>query len=261
VSAKPAPSVIVITHAKKASAKVVLAAKQCAQELQLPFVRRSELPLAPLSETTWLVHDSRGVFLHSASGTLRYSPGIGVVRVKRLQQGDVSQADRLLQCAQLRPDDRVLDLSFGLGGDSLVCAHVIGSMGQVLACEGSLPLFVLAKSGMRYVPMFQNGAPIVLQHITAQAMLDSLPDCSVDVVIADFMFEKRADANQAFLGLRHYAISDTVWTSTLLQDCLRVCRRRLVIKAHVKDKHLRELGLQPAQFKPGKPVAFYVVAA
>lgn len=248
---------LAVTVTAKQPGRYVVRAREKAQEWGLPFLERP--PRTPLEETlgtqaeALLVLTGEGWKLHDAEGTIYFSPGMAVVRIKRL--GTPLQAeDVLVRLCELKPGDSVFDGTLGLGADAQVCARVVGPTGRVIGVEASLPLYALASEGLK-APLFEGSAPIEVKHGRALEVLETLESRSIDCVIFDPMFDLPKSSTTSFTMLRRYALHDPLDEGTLL-EARRVARRWVVVKAGRYGQELERLGLTPLRLTRFKPVVW-----
>lgn len=243
----------VVTVSRRASSDLEARARRVAEACGLPFETRSGAvqPRAVVVERegAHLVVDERRMDSH---------PGIGLVRVRRLQKGN--ESDPLVELAGLRPGDRVLDATFGFGQDALVCAHAVGDEGRVDAFEASAPLAALAMAGM---PHWPSPAPPLARRISltwgdARQALSLLPDRSYDVVCFDPMFRRPQSAQPDFELLRLLAEHAPLSPESLL-EARRVARRAVIVKDGWQAPELQRLGLVARKARPRPEVTFGVL--
>jgi 16S rRNA (guanine1516-N2)-methyltransferase len=247
----PVPLAVTVTG--KRPARYLDAALAKAKDWGLPFVHRPENKALELmmgcEALAFLVLGGEGWVLHDAHGTFRFTPGMGRVRVKRLQYG-LQPDDVLLRLCELRPGDRVLDGTLGLAADSLVCAHVVGPTGQVTGVEGSFVLSALVSEGLKAL-----GSQIVVRHGKTREVLQSMPNGSVECVLLDPMFDRPKKSTPSFDVLRRYAVNEPLELDTL-REAQRVARRWVVVKgARFANSFLR-LGLQAVTVQHKGPLVW-----
>lgn len=222
-------------------------AKAKAAEWGLPWLDRPEKGglealLAEQAEAL-LVLGAEGWVLRDRQGEAGYSPGMSVVRIKRLDSGH--QADDLLvRLGELSLGDVVLDATLGLASDALVCARVVGPTGRVIGVEASLPLFVLVREGLTRMGARANSCAVEPRLGRAEEVLAAMPDASVDCVFFDPMFDRPRRGSGSFEVLRRFAVRDPLTPETL-RDARRVARRWVVVKVGRYGKLLQRLGLTP----------------
>src|SRR5690242_9366140 len=102
---------LAVTTSGLGDGELAARAMRAAQRWGLPFVeRRRKAPLAPMlgvDACALLVFGGDGVVLADPRGSLRFSPGMAQLRVKRLDAG--ADEDLLVRLAGLREGDAVLD--------------------------------------------------------------------------------------------------------------------------------------------------------
>jgi 16S rRNA (guanine1516-N2)-methyltransferase len=201
-----------------------------------------------------LVLSARGWRLEDPQGALSFSPGMAMVRIKRLQHG-VQQPDQLLRHGEVRAGDVVVDATVGLGADLLVAAHTVGPTGRVHGIEASLPLYALVSQGLKRGGLPGTPGPISLHHGLAREVLATMETGSADCVFLDPMFDKPLGAAEAFSMLRRYARAEPLDEETL-REAQRVARRWVVVKANHFGKALRLLGLVPEPARRSAPTMF-----
>ncbi len=239
-----------VTVSNKSGGRYVLEAKARAEAWGLPF-------FPPGSESVadaLLVRSGDGWRLDDANGSLSFTPGMAALRVKRLGTG-IGGDDTLLRLCELAPGDSVLDGTFGLGADALVCARRVGPKGRVIGVEASLPLFALASEGLKREPPFADSATIDLRHGTALAVLKTFETKSLDCVIFDPMFDVPKRSTPAFDLLRRHAFHEPLDQETLA-EARRVAKRWVVVKGGRYGQELERLGLEPERLSRFKPLVF-----
>jgi 16S rRNA (guanine1516-N2)-methyltransferase len=217
---------------------------------RVPFVEREGKNLARLLEQAAveaaLVLGARQarVFLDGELHT--WGGGMGELRLRRLERGEkgaVRTRDTFLEAADLRPGDRVLDATLGLGMDALVAAGAVGEAGEVLGVEVSPLLAALVEEGLSRHPSPAARRVKVLAS-DAAAVLEELPESSVDVVVFDPMFEGPIAEGPLFELVRRLGDSRPL-TSKTLRRARRVARRWVVVKDRAGGPTLARLGLSP----------------
>lgn len=190
----------------------------------------------------FLVRTERGWTLLDGEGALGVSPGLAMLRLKRLA-GGAPHGDPLLAVAGIRPGETIVDATVGLGADARVLAAAAGPAGRVVGLEASLPLAVLLAEGLALEPPWPHSAPITVHHGRAEAWLASAPDRSADVVYFDPMFTRHRRASPAFSELRRFAEPGAPSPSAI-DEATRVARRLVLMKS-ADPRLFPPLGLEP----------------
>jgi len=147
----------------------------------------------------------------------------------------------------LKPGDRVLDCTFGLGHDGLVAAYAVGEKGRVLGLESSPVIAAVVRYGM---DIYSGGSKLIreamgriaLHQADHRAFLTALPPRSYDVVYLDPMFASPLTRSSAINALRPLADHRPV-TPEVIALALKVAGKRVVIKDNRRGESLRRLGI------------------
>jgi ubiquinone/menaquinone biosynthesis C-methylase UbiE len=115
----------------------------------------------------------------------------------KLRENLFAEATRLmLDAAELRPADHVLDIAAGTGDQSLLAAQIVGPAGTVLATDISAEML---KEATRLAE--QQGFTNITTRVMNAEQLD-LPDQSFDAVICRLGLMLVQNQDQAFLEIR-----------------------------------------------------------
>ena len=246
---------LAVTTSGKLDDRVIALARGSAHAWGLPFLERGrKAPLRPLLDQvdSLLVFERNEVVLCDREGTLRFSPGMARLRIKRLQAQ--VREDRLLDLAAFQPGDSVLDCTLGLAGDALVAAHAVGQTGSVVGLEKSLAIYALVSSGL---PAFEGprACRIDVRHADAFEFLARQPDKIFDLILFDPMFDRPRKCSPAFEILRRHA-EHAPLTAAALEDARRVARRSVLVKGPRYSVEWKRLGLQPERGSPHSQVSW-----
>lgn len=189
----------------------------------------------------FLVLSGKGWRLEDREGALKVSPGLAMLRRKRLVDA-AAIPDRLLRHAELRRGETIVDATLGLGADARLLATGVGREGTVFGLEASLPLAVLLAEGLRR-ESWPDTAPIEVHHTRAVTWLARRPAKSVDVVFFDPMFERAKTSSVAFAQVRRFAVHEPLTRETI--DAARRVARRLVLMKGSDPREFPLLGLEP----------------
>ncbi|NLN19471.1 MAG: class I SAM-dependent methyltransferase [Firmicutes bacterium] len=237
---------VAVTTSRRSTPENIRRATRYARALHAPYIPRAGRSLAQVMESAAHTLHRRviGVLVVTEenlsvwtpqSGSLYYHPGMALNRVAALRRGG---SDPMVEAMQLRPGDHVLDCTAGLASDAVVCAHVVGSTGRVLALESVAVLALLLKNGLaRYCcdnPALNIAMRRVrVRHIDHKKFLASCPPASFDIVYFDPMFSEPVATSHGIAPLRPLANYDSLTTETL--DLASSVARRFVVVKDRKD--------------------------
>ena len=228
-------------------------ARRLAAETSYDYVPRDRRPLAEIAmaaQCEGLLGVERGELALWIDGeSLRHHPNMAKLRILAIEQG---RGDVLVDALQLKPGDRVLDCTCGLGSDAIVTAYAVGPSGRVRALEAAPLLALLASRGMAA----WNGteppslAPAMRRIEVAYAdyadFLRGEVDDSWDVVYFDPMFNTTVAGARGLDLVRRLARAGGP-TSADLDQARRVARRRVVMKDRLPGPELDRLGFTTIQ--------------
>jgi len=246
---------LAVTTSDRVDPELAERARLAALELGVPYVaRHHKLPLKTLLAETadaFIVFEAGAVSLVDAQGTLRFSPGLGHLRVRQLDAG--VREDMLLRVGGLREGERVLDCTLGLGADAQVAARLVGPTGAVTALEKSPALYLLVRHGLTTLPRQPRSCELQVVHADATGYLRAQPTGAFDVVLFDPMFERKRKSSVAFETLRRHADYAPLTRETVA-EAQRVARRVVVLKGSRYSSDLKKLGIHPEPARPNATV-------
>jgi 16S rRNA (guanine1516-N2)-methyltransferase len=188
-----------------------------------------------------------------------FHPSMALLRVERLMKGE---SDSLMDYAQIKPGDMVLDCTAGLGSDALVFSYAVGQSGLVEALESEAPLAILLEEGLKnYVSEIAelNEAMRRIQ-VSNQNHLQRLSDCpdqSYDVVYFDPMFRKALEQSSSIHSIRAFSNPEPLLQQAV-EEAVRVARKTVVIKEHKDSREFERLGFHHV-FRTYSKIAYGVM--
>lgn len=146
--------------------------------------------------------------------------------------------DYLLNNLELKGNETVLDLTFGLGSEALLIASQLTD-GKLIGVEGSFPIYLVVKESMPYYPfkikwIKEASKRIEIIHANYKSFLKKQKDKSYDIIYCDPMFENPVFESSALNPLRKFAVYDPLEIEDI-EEMKRVAKDKVVIKAHIKD--------------------------
>ena len=140
----------------------------------------------------------------------------------------------MIEAAQLRLGDSFLDCTLGLASDSIVAAFRSGESGKVLGVEADEAVAFITGRGLRSFPSESEQLVDAMNRIevvssVADPFFRSQPDASWEIVYIDPMFHAPIEESSNFTPLRQAGVHSQL-TEEWMEQALRVCRRRVVVK-------------------------------
>lgn len=219
---------------------LVLQAQEIAEQLNLDYQDRRKRSVQSIlakteADAVLVVYQDQLVLEEKTGQKLFFHPDTAVLRIK-------SGRDPLLEL--LGSDKQtVLDCTMGLASDSIVLA----SAGhQVTALESSQLIHFIVSKGLKE---FDSGKEVINQAMRSIQTIwtDSLTylkeqiDKSVDVIYFDPMFSEEIKESQNLSGLSGLADRSRL-TEEIVSEAKRVARKKLIIKAHFRDRVFEDFG-------------------
>ncbi|HEL9635028.1 TPA: class I SAM-dependent methyltransferase [Streptococcus suis] len=230
----------IVTTSLRMNQNLILQAREIAEQLNLDYQdRRKKSVQSILAETeadaVLVVYQDQLVLEEKNGQRFFFHPDTAILRIK-------SGRDPLLEL--LGPDKHtVLDCTMGLASDGIVLA----SAGhQVTALESSQLIHFMVSRGLKE---FDSGNDAVNQAMRSIQTIwtDSLTylltqaDQSVDVIYVDPMFSQEIKESDNLDGLKPFA-NYSALSEDFLKECRRVARKKIIIKAHFRDRAFENFG-------------------
>lgn len=240
-------------------------ARSLAAQLGCRYVQRRQSSLSRLQREYGtqdiIVATTLGLryFPEGSKDPFFFHPSSAQVRIKRLLQG---MTDGLLDAAEVREGDVILDCTAGLCSESILFAYAAGPAGEVTALESEPLVALLVEEGLQ---TYDSGLEVLDQAMRRVkviqtdhlAELKRRPDNSADVVYFDPMFRQTIEETNALAPLKAIANNDALQTEAV-EEARRVARRRVVLKEHRESGEFERLGFR-LLFRPNTKIAYGVM--
>lgn len=240
-----------VTTALKPGAALVAQARALAADLGVAYVRRDADAMPALFarldgvERVVVVQTERLLLVGRDGWEFFFHPNMAYLRLGNILRGG---RDLLLEAAQLRVGDAVLDATLGFGAEAILCAHAVGESGRVDGIEAVPELAAVVSDGlsrrvtahkelnaaMRRVRLVHRG-----HHL---GFLSACPDRSYDVVCFDPFFESPLGAEESLGSLRAFGDHGPLLPEAVAH-ARRIARRRVLVKTTRWSRLLDELGI------------------
>ncbi|UUZ97194.1 class I SAM-dependent methyltransferase [Paenibacillus sp. P25] len=158
------------------------------------------------------------------------------------------ESDPLLKLAGVKPGDRIVDCTAGLGSDAIVFSFGAGPEGTVTALEKArIPAFLL-QQGLKSYESDVPGLNEAMRRIEVRALdhldyLRSQPDGSLDIVYFDPMFRKPITESASIKAIRGIA-DDRPLSAEAIAEARRTARRAVIMKEHRDSGEFARLGFE-----------------
>ena len=218
-------------------------ARRLAEELSAPYLdkRRSILVNREGGFDFFYVVEKNRVLIRNQSDIFFFHPSSAKMRLRNLGHG---QNEYLLDAFQLSGQERVLDLTLGLGSDALLMGAFLPE-GKVVGLESSLHIYTIVRYGLQdYIDpsprINESMKRITPIHADYKTYLRNLPDASFDLIYCDPMFDHPVMRSSGLNPIRPFANHEGV-SAEDISEMRRVTRGRIVFKTLIQDRLLGQV--------------------
>lgn len=239
---------IIVTTALRNSDILTPKAKEISRLLNIPFIPRKDRGFDEIRQTNALkgiiVVSKNMIYFSYQDRKFFFHPSMSNLRIKQLING---KTDQMIQAMNLKSGDSVLDCTLGLGSDALVASFTSG-YGEITGLEKSPVISLIVSEGMSTYQDSNN--PELLKAMRRikvvcadyNSYLPTLPNDSVDIVYFDPMFRIPLEKSGPIGTMRPLADNSPL-TTDALNEALRVCRKKVVIKESARSSEFSRLGI------------------
>lgn len=196
--------------------------------------------------------DGRGEFF--------FHPSMSKLRITAILNG---KTDQMVKALDLMPGDRVLDCTLGMASDAIVISFM-NTDGEVIGIEKSPVIsFIVRKGLLSYRDDSISGLNSAMRRIKVicadhREFLRNQPDNSADIVYFDPMFRLPVKKSNAISAMRPLADPSPL-SGEVLQEALRVAKRRVVVKETRNSPEFSRLGIEQISGGKYSPVAYGIL--
>jgi len=252
----------VVTTSHKPRRKQIEIAKKLSKDLGVDYVPRralSEIMKKGEVDFYYVVERDGRIVIRWKEGEFFFHPATAKVRMRNLNAGG---KDYLIESLKLEGYETVLDVTFGLGAEAILIAHFLPK-GKVIGLEKSIHVYRVVRWGIENYVSKTDWINDALKRITVinadfREYIKDLKDDSVDVVYCDPMFENPVYESNSINPIRPFASYDTLDKDDL-KEMLRVAKKRVVIKSHIKDTLFKKLGIEKFTGSKGSGVIYATI--
>lgn len=240
---------IVLTTPLSPSPEIIKNALELADKTGLSYCERGNNTISVLvqrySADAAIVADLKSIRLVHNSKSYGFHPNMAMLRVDSLISG---KSDRFIDVAGIKPGDKVLDCTCGLGSDAIVASYVVGEKGEVTAIEASPTLAAIVSSGLtnysheKKLILDEAMKRIKVINKDSALVLAELETDSWDIVYFDPMFDNTWSGAHGLDIVRSLASYDLPSLNTF-REARRVASRNVLIKDRAPGKFLEKMNI------------------
>ena len=256
---------MLVTTAYNPSVLLQAQAQELAKHLDAKYVNRQQFSLPRLrfryqdADVLLLTDKEMRYFPQAAIAPIFFHPSTAAIRIKRLLNGEL---DPLLELADIKPGDSILDCTAGLASDAIVFSYAVGCSGKVIALESEPVLVSILQAGLasyhsEIEPINEAMRRVDVKQAEHYTYMKAMEDCSVDIVYFDPMFRSPIEQSNAISPLREIANGRAIQLDTI-EEARRVARNKIILKEHKDSDEFTRLGFE-VPYRPQTKIAYGVI--
>ena len=238
---------IAVTTTRDADESLNFKAKGISKDLNISYIKRENFSIKKtiLKEQVdyLLVVEKDKLVIKGLDSTLFWHPNMSELKIKSIKQGN---KEAIIEAIQLEEGNSILDCTLGLAGDSLIFSTIVGNSGVVIGTEVNKYIAYLSKSGLENYSedsIEKNVKNITVINESYENYLLKQSDNTFDVVYFDPMFKEPNKKSTTINSFRDFADHRGL-TKEILNEALRVCKKRVVIKERLGANDFEKLGIE-----------------
>ena len=255
----------IVTTASSETPELISRALLVSKKINLPYIGRNNKGIKKLAKeygvTGVIVVSAKRISFHLENKEFFYHPGMAKLRIKEMLKG---KTDQMVKSMDICPGDAILDCTLGLGSDALVASYAAGPYGTVTGLESSLLIELLVREGL--AEMRDEGETLMTRAAERITTLNShhlefltnTPDGTYDTVYFDPMF-RHCIKGSPYMDAMRPLTDHSPLNRLVLQEALRVCRKRVVVKEKKGSTEFTRLGIHRVDGGKYSPVAFGII--
>lgn len=230
---------IIVTTNVKTNEHLILEAKNLAEKFNTNYVERKKLTIKELLAKygeLLVVYSDKLVYFAKDGEQLFFHLDTAMIRIK-------NNNEQLIKI--IGSNNSVLDMTMGLARDSIVLSYFDN---EVTALESNKIIYKIVSKGLKNYESSSTKINNAMRNITTRNIdsydyLKKCADNSYDVVYIDPMFNVKIKNSNNLMSLETLA-NKSVLTEQLFLEMKRVAKKKIVIKAHNKDKVFEKFGFK-----------------
>jgi hypothetical protein len=231
-----------VTTSHKPDIGQISRAKSLSDELGVEFLQKPEAIVASRESDYgfYYVIEKERTIIRNNSEVFFFHPSSAKMRMRNLKHG---QNEYLLDALKLRGNERILDLTLGLGSDAILMGAFL-TTGFIIGVESSLHIYTIVRKGLLE---YRDPSPWVEKsmkrifpfHSDYKEYIRNVPDHCYDIIYCDPMFDHPVMSSSGLNPLRAFADYDSI-TPQDVKEMKRICSGAIVFKTlaydHLFDK-------------------------
>ena len=234
----------VVTTSNRPRVEQILKAKEIAEKYGTKYIRRKnvlEYKRENAIDFFYIIDKNNQLKIYDGEEMFFFHPAMSKVRQKNLKDG---QRDHLIESIEPKGNEKVLDLTLGLGSEALLMAKFLPE-GKVIGIEASVHIFRIVSYGLKNYPfqyewLNQAASRIEVINMNMKDYLERAEDNSYDVVYCDPMFDVPIMKSDSLNPIRRFASYDTVDDNDF-KNMKRVSLDKVIIKSRTTDKLFKRM--------------------
>jgi len=226
-----------VTTANRPKKREVLKAIKLADELNTEYISRRSFSRFQENHVLdfYYVVESERLVIRWNRGEFFFHPASSKMRMRNIRN---NQRDHLIEILDLKGDERIYDLTLGLGSEAILMAAFL-NQGRVIGVEASKHIYTIVKYGFKE---YRDQSPwvnksfnrIKLVNADYKTWIRQQEDNSADYVYCDPMFENPVMTSSGFNPLRPFAVYDKIEQADITQ-MKRVAKEAVILKTLKSD--------------------------
>lgn len=242
---------VLVTTTREGSTELINKAIKISEELDIKFIERENCSLEKIIEDSnydieyLLVVERDRLILKGKDSDLFWHPNMAELKIKSIKN---SNKESVMEAMKLQSGDSVLDCTLGLAGDSIIFSAMVGAEGKVVGTEVNKYIAYLTKDGLKNYKNVAEETKRAMDRIEVinssyKDFLEKQKDNSFDIVYFDPMFKKANKKSTSINSFRNFADHSGL-SKDIINEALRVCRKRVVIKERQGNNDFEKLGIE-----------------
>ncbi|MGL5085490.1 MAG: class I SAM-dependent methyltransferase [Clostridium sp.] len=240
---------IAVTTTREPEQSLIDKANNIAKELDIQYIKRGNYSINKISKISnidgFIFIEKDKIIFKSEDDTFFWHPSTSEFKIKAINEG---LNKPMVEALNLKPGHSILDCTLGLATDSIVFSYIVGEKGRVVGTEINKYIACITKNGLKDYKEAGDETKILMNRIEVvnssyEDYMTALPGNAFDVVYFDPMFQKPNKKCESINSFRNFAHSEGL-TKEIINEALRVCKNRVVIKERTGSGEFERLGVQ-----------------